>query len=397
MRVAYVSADLGVPVYGQKGCSRHVQEILRGLRRTGIDTQVYAARVGGTPPDDFVGLSTCHFSDASRCSAEDREQYAIESNMTLLEHLANDGPFDAVYERYSLWGFAGMEYAQRLNIPGVLEVNAPLIEEQQSHRALYRVDEAEQIADRAFSAASAIVAVSEGVARYLRGRGVPKEKIHVIPNGVDAERFYPGERHGKDSVFTVGFVGTLKPWHGMQQLLEAFLVLRRMFPDTRLLIVGDGPERVNLERQLSCYGEDAVAAVQWTGPVAPHEVADWIAEMDVAVAPYPHSEEFYFSPLKVFEYMAAGKPVIASAIGQIVHVIDHGRNGLLVEPGSVVALVAALQCLRENPVAAAQLGHAARQTILQSHTWQHVVDKILQLLARCSRPVIQSRRSVVAS
>jgi glycosyltransferase involved in cell wall biosynthesis len=117
--------------------------------------------------------------------------------------------------------------------------------------------------------------------------------------------------------------------------------------------------------------------------------------MDVAVAPYPQSNGFYFSPLKVFEYMAAGKPVIASAIGQIRNVIDHGRNGMLVEPGSVVALVSALQCLRENPTAATQLGQAARETILSSHTWQHVVTRIAQLIERSPHPFTQSRRSVV--
>lgn len=119
------------------------------------------------------------------------------------------------------------------------------------------------------------------------------------------------------------------------------------------------------------------SAVHFTGAVCPDIVPDWLAQMDVAVAPYPQSEDFYFSPLKVYEYMAAGLPVIASNIGQIPDVIEDRVNGLLVPPGDIAALANALEHLWRSPLLRHRLGDSARSKILQHHTWERVVEKIL--------------------
>ena len=101
--------------------------------------------------------------------------------------------------------------------------------------------------------------------------------------------------------------------------------------------------------------------------------------MDVAVAPYPHSPDFYFSPLKVLEYMAAGLPVIASRIGQLTSLIQHGRNGILCPPGQPAALATALEQLMMNPALRQTLGNEARRTVEQSHSWHSVTQRILKL------------------
>ena len=146
-----------------------------------------------------------------------------------------------------------METARAWDVPGLLEVNAPLIEEQAEHRGLVNRAGAERIAQRVFAAATALIAVSQEVAAYLGRQPTVRGRIHVIPNGVDPSRF-PADcrpvlpRGSAD--FVVGFVGSLKRWHGLSLLVEAFAQARRRVSRFRLLIVGDGPERVNLENDV---------------------------------------------------------------------------------------------------------------------------------------------------
>jgi len=305
----------------------------------------------------------------------------MAANTALLSALENEGPFDLIYERYSLWSFAGMSYAREAGVPGVLEVNAPLIEEQAEHRGLVDRLAATRIAEKVFHEATVLVAVSNEIKAYLEQFSTARERVHTIPNGVNPDRFLPGLRQARRSSpdkFTVGFIGTLKPWHGLATLVDAFAIPRSRDTSLRLLIVGDGPELSRLVHQVAERGLGS--SVDWVGAVGPEKIPDWLAAMDVAVAPYPNLQRFYFSPLKVLEYMAAGLPVIASRIGQIEELIEHGATGWLVPPGDVSALATALLQLRATPVSARErLGAAARRHVLTHHTWDAVAQRILEL------------------
>src|SRR5206468_967242 len=139
----------------------------------------------------------------------------------------------------------------------------------------------------------------------------------------------------KAEEFVVGFVGHMRPWHGLPLLVDAFELLHRERPNSRLLLVGDGPERQPTAAVLAARGLSD--AVTFAGNVPHERVAAMLTSMDAAVAPYP-AGDFYFSPLKVFEYMAAGLPIAASAIGQLATLLRDQQTALLCPPGDAAAL-----------------------------------------------------------
>lgn len=377
MRVAYVCADPGVPVFGSKGASIHVQEVLRALGRRGARLDLFATRLGGAAPPGLEQVSH-HDLPAPAGDGAARERAALAANDALRAALEREGPFDLVYERHALWSFAAMEHARDAGVPGLLEVNAPLVEEQAAHRVLVDPAGAELAASRAFRAAAALLAVSGTLAAWLEARPEARGRVHVVPNGVDPDRFRPGlppARPAPPGTFTVGFVGTLKPWHGVPVLAEAFARLHRAHPDTRLLVVGEGPERGRLES----LARDLGRGVELTGPVPAGEVPGLLASMDAAVAPYPPLQDFYFSPLKMYEYMASGLPVVASRVGQVAEVLEHGVTALLCEPSDAREMTAAIERLRAEPALRARLGAAARAKVLGAHTWDHVARRALAI------------------
>ncbi len=270
-----------------------------------------------------------------------------------------------------------MEYARELAVPGLLEVNAPLIDEQAQHRELRNRRSAEEVATRAFCGASLLLAVSDEVAQYLRNHEGIDQQVHVVPNAVDPSRFPARPHADSKGCFTVGFLGSLRPWHGLQCLAEAFALIHRSDPASRLLVVGDGPEREKLVADLERLG--IVEACELAGAVAPEAVPMWLDRMDVAVSTVSKASGFYFSPLKVFEYMAAGLPVVASPVGQLVSIIEEGRTGFFCPPGDAGALAAVLERLRADPELRLQVGQAARATVLREHTWDGRVRSVFAL------------------
>jgi len=378
-RVAYVSTDPGVPVFGRKGASVHVQAVVRELLARGAEVHLLAARVGGDLPRGLDGVVLHELPRISGTPGPEREASArasADAAAGVLARLHQEVALDLVHERYSLWSDAAMTWAQQHGVAGVLEVNAPLIDEQAEHRVLADRAGAEEIATRAFDAASSVVTVSEPVARWVLERTSGGTGVHVIANGVDTRFIRPrGDELGDPSGFTVGFVGTLKPWHGVEVLLEAFARLARNDGATRLRVVGDGPQREALVEQAEGLG--VADRVDLVGAVAPEDMPAELAAMDVAVAPYPRLPDFYFSPLKIYEYLAAGLPVVASDIGPCSEILDGGGLGVLVTPGDATELAAVLAGLRSDPVMRADLGRAGRRAAVARHDWSLVVSRIL--------------------
>lgn len=379
MKLGYLCADPGIPVFGRKGSSLHVQEMCRAFQKLGMEVTLFARRIGDSRPADLQSMRFVPLPGLANLQGEAREQAALASNVQIRHRVIEHGPFDMVYERYSLWSHAALTATRATGTATVLEVNSPLIEEQRRYRVLYDQDGALAASRKVFDAADLIIAVSDEVADYLTRFPQTRSKVQVIPNGVNTERFSDTAtaRAQRDGFFTVGFIGTLKPWHGVELLLQAFRKFNQTAPVSRLLIVGDGPERAALERSTHHLG--ITDSVEFTGAVAPDRVPQLLARMDVGMAPYPALKSFYFSPLKLYEYLAAELPVIASSIGQIKSLLEVAGVGIPCKPGSIPDMVNALNRLYADPGLRAQMGGKGRALVLSQYTWDSVAHSVVQL------------------
>lgn len=373
-RVAYVCADPGVPVFGTKGASVHVQEIVRAWRRRGADVEVYAVRRGSEVPADLADLSVHEVRVGGKdLDPAERERAQQQAAARLAELVLAARP-DVVHERYSLFSTVLATVAAHHPCTRLLEVNAPLVDEQREHRVLVDTAAAEAALAAQAGAADVVACVSGPVAAWVRARTAPGTNVRVTPNGVNTDRVRAVTPDLSGTPVVV-FVGTLKPWHGVEDLLAAAALARVPW---RLRVVGDGPQREALERVASRTGVD----VQMVGAVPPEQVPSALEGALVAVAPYPASADHYFSPLKVYEYGAAGLPVVASAVGEIPDVVVDGRTGVLVPPSDPAALAAALDSLVSDPERARRLGAAARRRMQARHSWDSVLERTLPLPVR---------------
>ncbi len=392
-RLLYVCTDRGIPFGGTKGAAVHMREFLGALTAESVPPLAAVRRlaksrrgIAGYP----VHVLAPDQAEPSLGTAAARENWEFSLNSGFAAQLAElhrTVPMAAVYERYSLFGTAGWEFASRHGLPFVLEVNAPLVEEAKAYRGLIQETLALEIATHLFASADHVMAVSQAVKDYILDLA-PTARVTVLPNGVDTDRIRPippsrlwRERAtgGRADSYVLGFVGRVRPWHGVDLLLDAMAEARKDDPNLRLMVVGDHRsmegDLVDRARRLGL--EDSVV---FCGAVDPQDVPEALSAMDAVVAPYPHLEKFYFSPLKVFEYMAAGKPIIASAIGQIPEILDHERTGLLVPASDTSALALALLRLRRNPDLAAALARNARIEAEAKHTWRDRVRTVTGII-----------------
>ncbi len=278
---------------------------------------------------------------------------------------------DYVYERYAIFQALGRRF-QAKGIPWVLETQGLFYHEAKfDRRSISLTALAKKLELAAYRDADVVIAVSDVLKNLLiQEAGIDSRKILVVPNGVDIERFKPDVTALREvrKIPKLGFVGGLLRWQGLNLLLEA--MSRSSQCEFELEIVGDGDERQNLEAQAVRLG--LADRVRFVGRVPGDAVAQYIRDFDICFSGQIPSAlgGMYHSPLKIYEYMACGKPVIASSFYDARSVIEDKDTGYLFRPGDVDDLVRTLEIAFLQRDKWIDLGRNARAEILSQHTWE---------------------------
>jgi glycosyltransferase involved in cell wall biosynthesis len=370
MRVAYLSTDPGIAYGGTKGASVHVQELAAALARSGAEVLLVVPSRMPDAPRPPAGVAIEFLPGPGKGTTAERLGAEAERAAWLEDRL---GRFDAdvLYERLALHSAAGSLAARALDIAHLVELNAPLLVEAARYRRLDFREEADDLEQEVLSAADVVLAVTRPLAAYARSRGA--RRVEVLPNAVAASSLRR-RRIDRDAPVAV-FAGSLRPWHGIDSIAEAWARLGDGGPE--LLVVGDGPGRALLE---------AVGA-RVTGPVRHAEVPDYLAQADIGLAPYAHDAPDYFSPLKLFEYLAAGLATIAADLPGVRDVVTE-ETAILIPRGDALALADAVATLVADQDRRRRLGEAGRALAAAAHTWEHRARAVLALAAH-ARPRVE--------
>jgi glycosyltransferase involved in cell wall biosynthesis len=305
----------------------------------------------------------------------------------IAEAFVRDIKPDIILQTYTRYEQAGIRLGRKYDMPVFLDDITPVWQDERYYgRSLKPI--ARYFRKRVFSQASGLVAVSRDMETKLRSEGVPAHRIHFIPNGVDCTLFNPDttsiavrQRYGLANKVVVGYVGGFGEWHRLDSLLSVAFSLTKAMPDVHFLLVGNdlGGRVENMARE-----QGLTDRFTFTGGVPHSEVPTYLNAMDIAVLP---STLEYMSPIKIYEYMAMRRPVIAPDGNSITkEVIIPYKNGLLFEAGNEDALCHAIMTLATNPELRQKMGVEAREFVQSNFTWYHQA----QCLLRAFRAVLAS-------
>jgi glycosyltransferase involved in cell wall biosynthesis len=271
-------------------------------------------------------------------------------------------------------------------IPYLLEVNAPLAQERGKFGGLSWPRLAAWSERTMWRNATVVLPVTKVLAGFVTDGGVPDSHIVVTPNGVDTTRFAPADTAaakqalGLSSPLVLGFVGYVREWHGLEHVID-LVASDPAMADAHLLIVGDGPAREALETRAKAAGVERRMTI--TG-VMPHEkLPGYVSAFDIALQPQVTS---YASPLKLFEYMAMARAIVAPASENILEVLEHGLDSLLFPKGDMAAFAATIARLAADPALRTRLGQAAAAKIARRDlTWRGNAIRVAALARSLSQ------------
>jgi glycosyltransferase involved in cell wall biosynthesis len=296
---------------------------------------------------------------------------------------------DFIYERYNLYLLAGLMLRRRTGLPLLLEVNAPLADERSRFGGLGLPRLARWAEGLVWRGADYALPVTQVLAQVVAARGVPPERIAVIANGINAAHFAtaPAPEAAKTTLgwhdaLILGFTGFVRDWHGVDRVLH-WMASTDAPAEARLLVVGDGPARVDLEQlahQLR-LGE----RVRFTGVIPRERVPEHVAAFDIALQP---AVVAYASPLKLFEYLALSKAIVAPCQPNIEEVLTDGENALLFDAQSPGALEHALTRLCRDAQLRRHIAAGAGASIARlGLTWHANASRVVALAAQAGAKV----------
>jgi glycosyltransferase involved in cell wall biosynthesis len=364
------------------GMRVHITELVHALRQAGHVVHIVGPSGAETPaqPPSAGGLERAADTLRKLLPASAFELLELAYNIPAylrLRRAAKTFKPDVLYERYNLYLLAGLFLRQRKHLPMILEVNSPLAAERAEfgHLKLKRIaGRCERSLWRGADAALPVTDVLADQVRLARGTA---DGVHVVHNGANLDqRPDPAAvaavraRYGlNEDMIVLGFVGFVRAWHGVGWAIEA---LPELPERTHLLIVGDGPARAELEARAEALGVGH--RVHFSGRVPHDAVPAHMQCFDIALQT---AAVAYASPLKLFEYMALGRAIVAPDQPNIREVLSDGDNALLFTPDSADSFRAALHSLCRDDSLRARLGEAAYRTVIETpFTWAHNAARI---------------------
>jgi len=300
---------------------------------------------------------------------------------------------DVMYERYNLFSTAGARARRRYGLPLLLEVNAPIYDERKKFDgiALDGLARASELA--AWRGADVLLPVTAVLGSILREEAGAASRMEVIPNGINLAHFAgPFDtdavraRWQLDGRIVLGFTGFVRDWHGLDRVISAIAKDGAEHP-RMLFVIGDGPARAALEAQAEALG--IASRVVFTGIVPREEIPVYVSTFDIALQPAVVS---YASPLKLFEYLALGRAIVAPNQPNICEVLDDGVNAVLFDPKDPEGLTNAIGRLSTDEALRSRVASGARRTIAEKGlTWSRNAERVTalfeELLRRNGRPV----------
>jgi glycosyltransferase involved in cell wall biosynthesis len=316
--------------------------------------------------------------------------------------------YDFIYHRYNSMSFSSTYLSKKYNIPLILEYNGsevwilkkwgttgnPLMQLLKKVYYFFKLPIVFFIENYNLKQASLIVVVSKAMKDELIKRGIDKNKILINPNGVDIEKFNPNikaydikKKYGLENKIILGFIGTFGPWHGAENIVKAYGELLKEIPEikskTKLLMIGDGVKIPEVKKYIKKYGiEDNVIL---TGLIPQEKAPKYLSVCDVlinATVPNPDGSEFFGSPTKLFEYMAMGKAIISSNLGQMREILENDKTAILVKGGDMDELKIVMEKLIKDKKLREILSKNAREEVVKNYTWDKHVDRILKRIKK---------------
>ena len=359
-------------IQSRDGQSVHVEELVSAFRAEGHEVLVVGP--GFYEASEFGGESSTVARIRKLLPGAAQEVAELAYNVPAYRRLAaacaGFKP-DLIYERYNLLYLAGTWLARRTGLPLFLEVNSPLAAERSRHGGLKMQKLAHRLERHTWRSATRVLPVTGVLADTVAAAGVQRDRISVMQNGVVLDRFAAGPAPGRLPL-VLGFVGFVRDWHGMDTLI------RTMAADpvpVVLTIIGDGPARPGLE----ALGRELGVAdrLRFTGVIPNDQVPAAVGGFDIALLPKVVE---YASPLKIFDYMAAARPIVAPDQPNIREILDDNRTALLFAPGNHAAMWAAVRRLSDDEALRSRLGHAARTELeARDYTWSGNARRIVGL------------------
>ncbi|MEO7909303.1 MAG: glycosyltransferase family 4 protein [Roseiflexaceae bacterium] len=384
MKILYVAS--GIPVPGTLGGSTHTLEVARGLAARGHIVHVVACSQVGNARLAALARPISSSYTGFYLHHVDIPKSAALLSAPLILRLARALAPDVVIERYYNFAGAGMWVARRLSIRSILEVNALIVDPPEVFKR--RLDDRLGQPMRRWALAQCHWA--DRIVTPLHTTvpaEITRDKIVELPWGAAIDRFWIDDfgltiddkaisiiNHQSSivNVPTVVFLGSFRAWHGVLDFVHAAGLLLEEGRDCQFLLIGDGPERAAAEQLAAAWP----GRFTFTGAIAYDAVPQLLAGATIGVAPFNTAAHpalraagFFWSPLKVYEYMAAGLPVVTAALHPLDQVIRDRQEGMLFAEGDLSGLAAAIARLLDDPAAARAMGRRARDRVGEHYSW----------------------------